>query len=861
MHESGPQRAAPLWLRLAALEIKGDGRFALSFVVSLSIGLIGFLTIDAFQRSLSAHLEGRSRSILAADVAVSASRPLTDEETATVAKSLPPGAVTRLESGLMSMVASQQATRLVEVRAVDALFPFYGALRLRKAGAVTQTTLKDVVTTRSVWVYPELLVQLQIEVGDELKIGRSVFKVTDVIDEDPSVSAIGFSIAPKVVIGHDMLEETGLLQKGSRVFRGIYVKLPGGAAATADEVAAALKVALPSKEIRIRTHRAASEELSRMLSYLNDYLGLVALVALFLAAVGAAYLFRGFLERRAKDVAILASLGAGRGLIRSVYMTQLALLGSVATALTLVLGQLLLPALPRLLAGLMPPEMELGVRPMSALLAASLGIGGSLLFCLPSLRRLDGVQPSALFQEAASPTLGLPMRQALAWLPALTVYWLLACWQAHSFRIGSLFVGLFLGSGALFAGLALVVLRLIEGRLSRIRGTPPLAPWLAGLSLSRRRPATMASFLAISLGALLIAVIPQVRAVLEYELMETPGEERPSLFLFDIQEDQVEPLKDELTRIGTAFRGISPMIRAQLEEINGAQIARQEQGMTREAEESARSQNRGYNLTYRETLLGSEMLVAGRPFSGRFDPAAGKPAEISLEQRFAERLDLEVGDRMSFDVQGVKVEGEVVSLRRVRWTSFEPNFFVQFQAGVLDEAPKTWVGALPEMSFDEKIVAQSKLVAAFPNVSIIDVSATIGRILSIVQQMGIAIFFMAALSLCAGLAVLFSIARHEADKRTRDVALLKVLGARFAQVRATVALEFAMLGLMAALAGTLLSIGVAFVLTSVLFDRLFVFDPRTPLVVLVACSALCLVTGLLATSRSLRLKPRLLLGR
>jgi putative ABC transport system permease protein len=861
MHEGRPQRPAPLWLRLAALEIKGDRRFALSFVVSLSIGLIGFLTIDAFQRSLSAHLEGRSRSILAADVAVSASRPLTDEETATVARTLPSGALTRLEAGLMSMVASQQATRLVEVRAVDSLFPFYGALRLRKAGAVTQTTLKDVVTTRSVWVYPELLVQLQIEVGDELKIGRSVFTVTDVIDEDPSVSAIGFSIAPKVVIGHDMLEATGLLQKGSRVFRGIYVKLPQGAAEASEALVTTLKAALPSKEIKIRTHRAASEDLSRMLSYLNDYLGLVALVALFLAAVGAAYLFRGFLERRAKDVAILASLGAGRRLIRAVYVTQLAILGSVATALTLVLGELLLPALPRLLAGLMPPEMELGVRPMSALLAAALGIGGSLLFCLPILRRLDGVQPSTLFQEAASPTLGLSQRQALSWLPALTVYWLLACWQAHSFRIGSLFVGLFLGSGVLFAGVALVVLRLIEGRLSRISGTPPLAPWLAGLSLARRRAATLASFLAISLGALLIAVIPQVRAVLEYELIEAPGEKRPSLFLFDIQEDQVEPLKDELTRMGTAFRGISPMIRAQLEEINGAPLARQEQGMTREAEESARSQNRGYNLTYREALLASEALVEGRPFSGRFDPAAGRPAEISLEQRFAERLDLEVGDRMSFDVQGVRVEGEVVSLRRVRWTSFEPNFFVQFQAGVLDEAPKTWIGALPEMSFDEKIAAQSKIVAAFPNVSIIDVSATIGRILSIVQQMGVAIFFMAVLSLCAGLAVLFSIARHEADKRTRDVALLKVLGARFAQVRSTVALEFAMLGLMAALAGTLVSIGVAFVLTSVLFDRLFVFDPKTPLLVLVACSALCLVTGLLATARSLRLKPRLLLGR
>lgn len=860
MLEGQSRARRPLWLYLALLEIKGDARFALSFTLSLAIGLIGFLAIDSFQRSLTDHMSGRSRSILAADLGISTTRPFTADEEATISQALPQGTQRRYETGLMSMAASAKATRLVEVRAIDGEFPFYGALRLRRAGLIEQTTPKDLVQGASAWVYPELLVQLQIELGDKIKIGESEFTVTDVIDEDPSVSAIGFQIAPKVFIGQNAVADTGLLQKGSRIFRGIYLKLPTSAPPP-DALRDQLEAALPSKEIRIRTHQGASEDLSRVLAYLNDYLGLVALFALFLAAVGAAFLFRGFLERRAKDVAILLSLGADRRFVRRVYTTQLALLGAAATLMTLLFAAVSLPALPLILNDLLPTDLRLSLHPLSVLIATGISVGGSVLFCRPLLSRLDGIQPAVLFQEAARPTLGVSKRQIISWLPALVVYWLLACWQAHSWWIGSLFVAVFLCAGVLSAAMALGFLSLTDRRLRRVQQTPRLAPWLAALNLSRRRPATLASFLAISLGALLIAVIPQIRTVLAHELEESPGASRPSLFLFDIQDEQVASLQTSLAERGSPWRTISPMVRAELEAINGEAINRQDDGLTRESEQAARSQNRGYNLTYREALSASETMIAGRAFSGRYDPTSSKPAEISLEQRFAERLKLDLGDRMLFDVQGVKVEGEVVSLRRVRWTSFEPNFFVQFQGGVLEEAPKTWIAALPAMEFSDKISAQMQIVAAFPNISIIDVSATIGRILAIVEQMSAAILFMAVLSMIAGLAVLFSIARYEADSRTRDIALLKVLGANFPQVRSMIALEFTALGFSAALVGSLVSVAVASVLTRALFDRLFIFDPLTPLVVLAATSLLCLATGFLATARSLRLKPRLLLGR
>lgn len=853
----------PWWLgwHLAWLEIRGDLRFALSFTLSIAVGLIGFLTIDAFQRSLTEHLTASSQAMLGADLAITSPRPLTSEEAAQVNAILPVGTKTRNETSLMSMAASSAAARLVEIRAIDADFPYYGALSLRQQGTINQSSTKDITQDKTAWIYPELLVQLNLKIGEQIKIGQTTLTVSDVIDDDPALSGLGFQIAPKIYIGQATLADTQLLQKGSRIFYSLYAKLSEHERSNTDAIVNQLKAALPAKEIRIRSHRGASEDLSRVLSYLNDYLGLVALVALFLAAVGAAYLFRGFIERRAKEIAILTSIGAGQQLILMIYTLQLSILGGAAAILTLVVAQLVLPTLPQLLAGLLPENVKIAIHPISAGIAAALSIGGSLLFCLPTLMRLNSIKPTSLFQEAANPRLNWTAKQFLAWLPAFCIYWLLACLQSNSWRIGSLFVAIFLGAGALFAVLVLGGLRIVERRLGRIAKTPAVGPWLAAMSLVRRRAATLASFLAIALGSLLMALIPQIRAVLTLELEQTPGQTRPSLFLFDIQDEQVEPLAASLASIGTKWQRLAPMVRAQLEQINGQMIERQEESGTREAEQSARLQNRGYNLSYADAQSPPPLLVAGRPFSGRYDTQSTKPAEISLEQRFAERLNLKIGDRLLFDVQGVKIEGEVINLRRVRWTSFEPNFFVEFQAGVLEDAPKIWLATLPDMQQSQKTTTQMRIVSDFPNISVIDVAQSIGRVLGIVQQMSWAILFMAALSLFAGLTVLFAIARHEADKRARDIALLKSLGATFGQIRATIAWEFASLGLAAATAGSSFSIIVAFILTQVLFDRLFVLTIWIPLSVLIAVAALCLFTGMAATARSLRMKPQLLLGR
>lgn len=837
----------PIWLRFAIREILGSRAFALTFVLNLSLGLLGFLVLDAFKESIANHLDIQSKSVLAADLRVSARRPLTDAELKDVQASLPPGSQTRFEVGMVSMGRTAKTARLIEIRAIDDQFPFYGSLSLAKAGDVLPDSSLSLTDQPKAWIYPELKAQLGVDIGDEISIGNQTFQIVDVITKDPSLSSVAFAVAPKVFIGLPYMEQTGLMQKGSRVTHAALYKLPAGT--DVEEAAKQLKETFQNtSDLRIGTHQSASEQMARVLLYLNDYLGLVALVALFLAAVGAAYLFRSFLASRVKDIAILLSVGMKRRDVRLIYFTQLAILGLLATVLTLGLTGGLLPLLPHIFGDIWLDGLDVGLRPISMLMTAAVGIVSSILYCLPILSRLDSLNPSALFREDAQPTLALTRRATLGWIPAILFFWGLAVWQAQSVVTGSLFIALFLGAGV-FLGLCGFGLLRFAKRLPRGRG---LALRLSLLQLTRRELPTLACFMAVALGALLVNLIPQIKSVIERELI-TEDNNRPSLFLFDIQDEQVAPLQDLVAKQGTQLNYLSPLIRARYETLNGHKVSNTDAGeaITREAERASQMRNRSYNLSYRAELAPSETIVEGRSFSGDYDWTTNQPAEISVEARFAERVGLKLNDVMGFDVQGVAVEGKIVNLRRVKWTSFHPNFFVQFQPGVLNDAPKMFVAAVPRHDLAKQTSLQSAVVSAFPNISVVDVSQAIDRILELMDQIVRAVRFMAALTLLAGLAVLFSIARHQAKSRQRDLNMLKVLGTSFGRIRQTVSYEFFFIGSAAAILGTALSLLAAFVVARVVFESPYTPDVVTPAVSLLAIPAICILLGLVATSRQL----------
>lgn len=847
-----------LWTRLAWREIRNNPRFSWLFTLNLALGLLGFTMLASFKGAFDHALDLRSRNLLSADLAISCRRPLTDGELRTargmIRELAGPGARESSFVSFFTMARGPRGTRLAELDAIDASYPFYGELDLAGGRKISGTSLKPPVVSPVAWIYPELAIQLGLKPGDPLVLGQEKFRVSDIIENDTGNAWRGASLAPRIYIGLPFLARTGLIRKGSTVSYTRFFRFPPGTSGELTErISTRLDLALTDPAVRIRTHRQASEEVGELIHHLDDFLGLVALVALFLSGIGSAYLFRGYLSGRVRGIAILESLGTSPGKARRIYLIQLTCLGALAAALTLGASLALLPALQAAVQPTMPFPLKLSLSAGTAAVTLLLGMGASLLLGFPLLERLKGLRPAELFRENADPTLAFAPTRAWSLLPALGLFWGLSIWQAHSWLMGNLFFGLFLGSGALLClagALCLKTLRKIEpsGHVARY----------ALRSLGRSRLSSLSCFVSIGVGALLLNVIPEIERNIQAEFTRPDGMSLPSLFLFDIQEEQLGRLRDLLRADGLELENASPLIRSRLEMINGRSFTKMIEGkgpVTREEEEDRRFRNRGFNLSYHDGLRESELLYQGRIWTGSFHSGKGAIPQVSVEHRFAERLGIQVGDVLNFDVEGVPVQGKVTSLRRIRWTSFQPNFFVLFQPGVLDDAPRSYIGTIPALSAGRRIEVQNQVVERFPNISLVDVTDLVTRILDIFHQMGIGIRAIAWLTLGVGLMVLFSIANHQARTRSRESILLKVLGASFAEIRAMVGIEFGILGVCSSAVGALLSYGVSYVMSVMVFEGVWVFSWKIPLLSVAAITALSILTALAATRGVLVRKP------
>ena len=852
------------WFKLAFRKLLNNRRFSIFFIFNLALGLAGFIALDSFKVSLDNHLGQNSKAILGADVALTSYVPFEENTLNVLEEKLPQNTLSTRKITLFTMVAAKNISRLVQITGVEDEYPFYGKMILKKNGIVESENIEQSLKfSDEVWVYPELLFMLGLSVGESIKIGEKIFRIADTIIDDPSSSFSSFGLAPRIYLGYSQMLETGLLSKKSRVSYQRLYRLPEGADLPG------LNVELKNKindfegsesKIRILTHNRAGNNLGRLLGYINDYLGLVAMIAVFLAGIGAAYLFRNYLVHSFREISILMSLGATRQQTYRMVLWQLGLLGTGSALIAIIISLGILPLLPILLKQFLPNGFETQLSPISLMFALVLGGVGSLVFCLPVLSRIRTVEPLHLFHENIEQKIvnsSFWKKQVFSYIPLLILSWSLSVWQSHSLIVGSVFVGMLLVS-ILFLGCIAWLVLAMAGNLSQISGSTMKR--LAFRNLQRNRTGAISCFLALALGTLLINLIPQIYQGLQEEVSRPDDFRIPSLFLFDIQQEQMETLQKTLISEKVNLNYLSPMVRARLEKVNGKNFVYSDKvALTREQERQQSFRRRNLNLSYRTELSDSEHIVEGRMLATNYDWDSGKPAEVSLEVRYAERMGLKLGDFLTFNVQEVLVEAIVTNLRRVQWNSFQPNFFIIFQPGVLEDAPSTFLGSIGGLDESGKLKIQNRIVSDYPNVSVIDVSRMVERALKISDQMVLALRLMAYLSILAGLVVVFSIARHEVDGRLWELNMLKVLGAKFSDIQKMIQIEFAVLGIFAGLFGVVLSLIMSYGISWWFFENLWKWTWPTSLASIIGVTSLSVGVASLATSRTLRSSPLTLL--
>jgi putative ABC transport system permease protein len=811
---------------MAAREIRASARRLLLLTGSVTIGVAALVAVGSFADNLRDSVRSQAQALLGADLSLSARRPLTPRTEALLDTLLREGAsVARVTSfSGMAYVPRTAGTRLVQVAAVDGGYPFYGAIRTAPASAWS-----GLGGGHRIVADPALLTALAARVGDTLALGDGRFEITGTIVSAPGNTGLRAAFGPRVFIAARNLPGTRLLGVASRAEYEVFLKLPSSL--TPERLAERYRPALRVERVRVRTVAEDQEGLDDALSRLTGYLGLVGLIALLLGGVGVASAVVVFVRQRLDTVAVLRCLGATSGQVLAVYLAEAAIMGLGGGVLGAALGTALQQLLPGLLSGFLPVDVRVSLSWSAILLGIGEGLWVALVFALLPLLAVRRVPPLAALRRDVEP---LPLGRD-RWRPVAAV-----ALGASLVALARLQVGTWRQAGffALGAGVAVLLLWLGARLLVRVarRRLPGgwSYPWRQGLA-NLHRPAnqTATVVLAIGFAGFLLATLLVAQATLLRRLRLTGGPARPNLALFDIQQDQLRTAERELRDAGLPSSGAVPIVPMRIQSIKGRTVAQiladsARGGPGGEEPSNAWAYRREYRSTYRDTLVSSEKLVAGR-----WATSAAAGPSVSVESGLARELGVTVGDEIVWDVQGLPVRTRVGSLRDVEWARFEPNFFVVFRSGVLEQAPQTFVLLTRIERADQRGSFQRRLAERLPNVSTLDLSALQETLERLLGRVVLAIRFMALFTLATGALVLVGALATSRYQRIREGALLRTLGATRGQLLRILLAEYAAMGLLAALLALVMGALAGWALSRFLFDaRLAV--PVAPVAALAA---------------------------
>lgn len=821
-------------LKMAWRDSRASRRRLALYSCSIVLGVAALVAIGSFRDNLRLAVEQQSKGLLGADLAVTSRQKLT-AAAQTFLDGL--GGEQARETAFSSMIVFPtrgNQTRIVQVRALEGGFPFYGEVVTAPAGAFAQLRTGDFAV-----IEETLLAQFGVRVGDPVRIGEATFTIAGALQKIPGESPAVAMLAPRVYIPLRVLEQTHLVQAGSLVRYRTTFRFPPDR--DVEALVRELRDRFRGLQLGFDTVEHRKRDLGHALDNVQSFLGLVGFIALFLGAIGVASAIHVYIQQKVATIAVLRCLGATAWRSFAIYLLQGLGLGLLGAGLGAGLGIAVQLALPAIFRSFLP--FDAGVFVSWRAVAGGMGAGLviCLLFTLLPLLSVRRVSPLLALRAGFGerPPVRDPLRWALYGLIGAAVLGF-ALWQTGRWQRG---VGFAL---ALAAGLGVLtgVARLLAWTARR--WFPRRLPyvWRQGLAnLYRPDNRTVLLLVSLGLGTFLGLTLYLVRGSLLREFGGSTGEDRPNLLFFDVQDDQLAGVEARLRAEGAPARQEAPIVTMRISALKGQPV--EELLRDRRPGRAGWALRREYRSTYRGALADTEKLVAGS-FVGRVTPGA-EVVPVSLEETLARELQVQIGDEIAFDVQGVPIRTRVASLRAVEWQRLQANFFVVFPEGVLEPAPKFFVVTTRVRSPAHSAAVQQAVVGAYPNVSAIDLGLVLQTLDGIFAKVSLVVQFMALFVAVTGVVVLAGAVLSGRNQRVRENVLLRTLGATRRQVRQIMLVEYSVLGMLAATTGGLLAVGANWLLMHYVFDARFTASPLLLLAAVAVVVAVTLVTGLLSS--------------
>ncbi|MEN9838865.1 MAG: hypothetical protein RL177_344 [Bacteroidota bacterium] len=815
-------------------ESRGNlSRLAL-FVACIVLGVAALVSITSFGDNLNRAIDEQAKTLLGADL-VADSRMEFSPEAEALLDSIGGDQTREVRFTSMAYFPKAENARLSQIRAMEGGFPYYGILETMPADA--KATLNQ---GNNALVDDGLLMQFGVDVGDSVKIGQVTFLITGRLLSIPGESVAQGIAGPRIFIPLGSLESTGLVQFGSIVRHVRYVKLADGSTEALNAMEEALEPRFDALRLDMDTVEDRKRSLGRTFGNLTRFLNLVGFIALLLGGVGIASSIHVYIKRKINTVAVLRCLGVGTSQALWIYVIQAAGMGLIGATIGAAIGVLVQVVLPLVLNDFLPVDIQFGVSWSAIGLGMFIGVTITALFALNPLVAIRNISPLLAIRQGFETESDLPA-DPLKWvLYGVVASGILATslLLADNIEFGVwYFLGILTAFGLLGA-LGWAVSRVFKRFFPRNSGFI-VRQGIA--NLYRPNNQTTVMIMTLGFGTFLIATLFLSRDVLLNQINVTDARNQPNLVFYDIQTDQADPLRSVISDFGLTPLQDVPIVTMRMSAINNETL--EELRANEKRRIPSWMYEREMRSTYRDTLTSTETISQGKWIPVATDPFGLVP--ISVEKSVFEELGLALGDTIRFDIQGIPFETQIASVRDVDWQQISPNFVFLFPSGVLEMAPQFRVMVMRTEGREQAAALQQQVVRQFPNVSAVDLALVLSIAETLISRVSFVIRFMALFSVFTGLIVLSGTVIASRYQRVQESVLLKTLGAGRKQVLAIMAVEYLVLGFLAAFTGLFLSYFAAWAISYFVFDTVFVPNFVNIGLLFLAVMSLTLLFGLL----------------
>ena len=793
-------------------------------IVAVTLAVAALTAVGFFADRLKGGLQRDARQLLGGDAVVSSDRPTPQSF---IDRARAEGLQTSSAISFPTMGRAEEdrggASKLVALKVIDRAYPLRGRLTVTQSPDSPGAPTRDVPAPGEVWVDPQLLDALALSVGDGLLLGDSRLRIGRIIVLEPDRGGGFMNFAPRVLLNQADLAGTRLVQPASRL---TYRFAVAGEDVQAQRFAqwATREVEKPEvRGVRVESLETGRPEMRQTMDRAEKFLNLVALLAAMLSAVAVALAARGFAANHLDDCAMLRVLGQSQRTIALSYTLEFMLIGLGASALGLLIGFAVHHVFVLLLAGLVDAAL-----PAASLwpVAFGMGMGLTLLFAfgLPPVLQLAQVPPLRVIRRdvgnlkpASLAVLGIGVAGFAALLLA----------ASSDITLGLIAVGGFAAAVLVFAALSWLAVQLL--RRSVNEATAPRWMVLATRQIAARPAYAVVQVSALAVGLLALVLLVLLRTDLISSWRKATPPNAPNRFIINVMPDQGTAFRKVLQEAGVASYDWFPMIRGRLVAINGKAMSPDDFVDDR----AKRMVDREFNLSNSASLPQHNHVVAGKW-------ADNEPGTISVEESIATTLNLQLGDSLRFDIGGIPVDARITSLRKVDWGSMRANFYVLYPVANLPDLPTTYMSAFKAPAvkgFD------NALVRDFPNITSVDVSATLQQIQRVLDQVIRAVEFLFGFTLAAGLVVLFAAITATREERAREFAIMRAVGAQARLLRQVQRAELAGVGLLAGLLASLVAMAVGWGLAKYVFGFEWTASAWVPLAGAVTGAVLAMGAG------------------